>query len=1027
MLILAGLLAVLYFITARPITTADPASHQLMGLAASLATEHTAAIDHFVSATGGSFLNSPMQAFDLAYYAGHYYSASAPGAAFLAVPFYSLGVLFGDAGGSAFVSGLAALAGAGTLLLVYAIARRLGSAVASARFAVLALGLTSALWGEADRFSPAVFSLLLLSLVLWLVIPPLPAQILREGQTRLTGWRLVLLGLALGFGVVVDYPNLVWVILVIPYLIWHRRLSPFGWLMLGLTGLIGLLPLLVYNQQLFGRPWIFSYSFLLNAPDAHSLVGQFLKGFHSTNLQDTLLGYGRSLLGPVLEVLGVVGLVLLFRQRGKSSVTIFLVATMLVVWLSGLLRFNPGGGIMQADFVVGMLPALVVGLAVWHENFMFMTRLEKEWIPISLIAVLGLFYWVCWPGFAPNFGAVVYLLPLAGLVLVGGLIWRFLPVMRWQKSFTLLGLLILLGVILTLLASPGRPAFAANGNNDLLTNGSLQCQGATVSGWYLGKQPLVCPASGKLTLTSGQQLQPYLVPVQGGKVYQVQFDSALPGQLSWLWLDDGQHAIQLAGGESTSNFCNGCNYRDQRAAPPGAAYLRLVFAATGAGSLANFHLFDDGVRLEPMPNYAKAALAFSFDWESAMGGLIHSKGGAPTDDADSGGDAGSLNAISGENVQAALADSVNRGLAMRQGADYLMKIFAQYKVSGTFYATGYNLLDGNRDHHVFVNNPIYKWASPKNGWTDYWLSHTWYSNDPFGDYKSDPAWYFGDQTDHLKAAGQDIESHTFGHLYVRGTTIQEFTDDMETFLEYADLKDLPQPRQFAFPWKSSNSVGPAWYNWMADHGFQSITRLYDYQQGIQEDSTGLLRFDTGELTISHTVIYSSTIGPNNAYYYLSQAPGEPRLFALHDYQLVPGPASDQQAANLINELLQRRGYGSVWTHPEAIVTPGDQLSWARVVDYATQQRPKGLWVDSVANIIGYRFDMTKVGVESHWSDNGHKLTLTLTNPTDHALNGVTLTLPASAKSVSGGASFQGAQVLAPTLPAGQSLSLEVEL
>ena len=39
---------------------------------------------------------------------------------------------------------------------------------------------------------------------------------------------------------------------------------------------------------------------------------------------------------------------------------------------------------------------------------------------------------------------------------------------------------------------------------------------------------------------------------------------------------------------------------------------------------------------------------------------------------------------------------------MRQGADILLQIFATHAISATFYATGYNLLDGNTAHQTLL-------------------------------------------------------------------------------------------------------------------------------------------------------------------------------------------------------------------------------------------------------------------------------------------------------------------------------------
>jgi peptidoglycan/xylan/chitin deacetylase (PgdA/CDA1 family) len=428
-----------------------------------------------------------------------------------------------------------------------------------------------------------------------------------------------------------------------------------------------------------------------------------------------------------------------------------------------------------------------------------------------------------------------------------------------------------------------------------------------------------------------------------------------------------------------------------------------------------------------MQNYATAALSFSFDWESAMGGLIHSKGGASF--AQGEGEAGGI-AASETNRQRAVANAEERGMLMRQGADNLLSFFQQFNIRGTFYATGYNLIDGNSDRIQFNGNPIYKWASTKNLWdNDYWTTHPWYGDDPYGTYQTNPAWYFGDQTDRLLKAGQDIQSHTFGHLYVRGTSPAEFQQDLETWLNYANARGI-EARSFAFPWTSSNSVKGEHYKILADLGFSSVTRLYPADQGIRVGGDGGLSFDNGKRTSDNKVSYEAEAGPQNFYYYLSRIKYEPRLLSLNDYQLISTDKSEAQAKALIDQLLIRRGYGSIWTHPEAVVDPRDKGFWQRVIAYAASKRDSGLWVDSVTNIIQQRLDIQKVGVETTYStENGQtRLRITLTNRNPHPVEGLTITLPGKINRMQFAdgkpyQDFKGTQFVIPKLETGQSITL----
>ena len=106
------------------------------------------------------------------------------------------------------------------------------------------------------------------------------------------------------------------------------------------------------------------------------------------------------------------------------------------------------------------------------------------------------------------------------------------------------------------------------------------------------------------------------------------------------------------------------------------------------------------MRVEPFPDGQRAALAFSFDWESAMGGLIHSRSGEAN--AEGEGAAVSMGADGAPSV----ADAEEKGLRMRDGAQFLADLFARYGIRATFYATGYDLLSGNPTCEKFLGDLV---------------------------------------------------------------------------------------------------------------------------------------------------------------------------------------------------------------------------------------------------------------------------------------------------------------------------------
>jgi peptidoglycan/xylan/chitin deacetylase (PgdA/CDA1 family) len=447
-------------------------------------------------------------------------------------------------------------------------------------------------------------------------------------------------------------------------------------------------------------------------------------------------------------------------------------------------------------------------------------------------------------------------------------------------------------------------------------------------------------------------------------------------------------------------------------APPQAAYLQLVIRQlSGNGQYVDVKLTADGVRVEPYPDGARAALAFSFDWESAMGGSIHSKGAEIHDPA------------------AATA----HGLAMRQGADILREIFATDAVSATFYATGYNLLDGNTERRTFAGNPTYSWARPKWGWaTDYWTTHPWYGDDPFGTVQTDPAWYFGDQTDTLRAAGHEIGSHTFGHLYVRGSTPEELDTDLTEWDRAAAARGLPAVQSFAFPWQSSNSLisggtgRSSFYDVMAAHGITSVTRLYpsDLRDHYTMSAVPLYISPTLQISPSISIMPDFLLGPP------LEGAGDLAITGTvaGGVDVARGEVGTVAGAKqVIDTVLARRGVTSFWNHPEQLATNPDVANtWRETVAYAAAQRPKGLWIAPVSTIAGYMRDMRQVEVV--WQEQPGGYGAVVTNHTDHALDGVTLSfpVPVAAATVEGQPAPRstGTLVVLPRLAAGATVDVQ---
>jgi hypothetical protein len=371
---------------------------------------------------------------------------------------------------------------------------------------------------------------------------------------------------------------------------------------------------------------------------------------------------------------------------------------------------------------------------------------------------------------------------------------------------------------------------------------------------------------------------------------------------------------------------------------------------------------------------------------------------------------------------------------MRQGAAWLADLFATHAISATFYATGYNLLDGNTERRVFSGNPTYAWAKPKWGWpTDYWTQHPWFGDDPFGTVQTDPGWYFGDQTDALRAAGHEIASHTFGHLYVRGATPDELEIDQAEWDRAAQARGLPPVQSFAFPWQSSNSIisgnRSGFYDVLAAHGITSVTRLYPGDVADHYALGAARLYITPTMTISPliSVMPDFILGPA-----LPADLGDAVVTGTVGSTLdeARGTAGGANAARqVIDTVLARRGVTSFWNHPEQLAANAEvQSIWRDTVAYADAKRQDGLWIAPVSTIVRYMQDMR--AVEVVWRQAGGGYEAVVTNHTDHALDGVTLSFPirVEAATVEGQAAPRVAEsrVVLPRLAAGATLTVAAQ-
>ncbi len=307
---------------------------------------------------------------DKAYYQGHYYSARAPGLALFALPFYdALNVVGAESWTDAHVAppnhpgdemiyliGLWAnvLPGLLLALLVWRVAERFEPGYGAA--AAVALGLGTMVLPLSTLLFSHVFTTFLGFAAFWLM--------LRERDGPPSAMLLGLAGLAMGYAFSSEYPTFFVAVVLGGYLLSRRDartptliVQRAGAYVLG--GLIGIIPLLLYNHYAFG-----SWTHL-----AYSSIPRQQQGFFGIDLPSlrvlaTLLLDSRGLLtiSPVL-ILGGLGTVLLYK-RGKraEALTITGICVCYLGYNAGYyLPF--GGGFEGPRFLTTMLPFLALGIA----------------------------------------------------------------------------------------------------------------------------------------------------------------------------------------------------------------------------------------------------------------------------------------------------------------------------------------------------------------------------------------------------------------------------------------------------------------------------------------------------------------------------------------------------------------------------------------------------------------------------------------------------------------------------------------
>ncbi|HEV2975412.1 MAG TPA: hypothetical protein VGX69_10555 [Solirubrobacteraceae bacterium] len=331
---------------------------------------------------------------DKAEYHGHYFSARAPGLALYSLPFYEL---LKGAGAPAIARESKALRGEDEmidfvglwgnvlpglilLLLVWRVAERFEPGYGVAAAVIVGLG-TMVL-----PFSTLLFSHVFSAMLGFAAF----AVMLRERAGPPRPLLLAAAGLLVGYAITSEYPLAFVAVVLAGYLLsredaWTPRLLALRAGAYVAGGVVGIVPLLLYNHAAFG-----SWTHL-----AYSNIPQQQKGFFGISAPSlpvlaTLLFDSRGLLtlSPVL-IMGAIGTVLLYRRGNRAeALTSAAVCVCYLGYNSGYyLPF--GGGSMGPRFLITLLPFLGFPIALALRRFPGPTlALAGASIAVAIVATI---------------------------------------------------------------------------------------------------------------------------------------------------------------------------------------------------------------------------------------------------------------------------------------------------------------------------------------------------------------------------------------------------------------------------------------------------------------------------------------------------------------------------------------------------------------------------------------------------------------------------------------------------------------
>jgi hypothetical protein len=376
---------------------ADPNQNSRLDMVFAVVEDGTFRIDNYVANT-----------VDYAKVGSHYYSDKAPGTAFIGIPVYAGLRVFLDfpvinpimdrlSNNAAFQSTLNT-EGTGILeqkvrfaiaqivitfvvaviptsllgVLLYRFSRKLGAV----QWVALAVVLVYALLTPAFAYAGALYGHQLSAFLLFLVF------YLLFVNEQISGWKMFLLGLALGYAVVTEYPVVLIVLTLYVYAFYKLARAgkwlQIGWLTLG--GGVVAAGWMAYNTYIFGGPLTLGYSYSELWVDEHST------GFMSLTLPHWAASWGITFSGfrglfyisPIL-LLALPGFVLWWRKAvHRAAFVVVLLVSLEMFFFNASSIMWWGGFAIGPRYLLPMLPFFTLPLA-----FTLQAWGDKLWLRVS--------------------------------------------------------------------------------------------------------------------------------------------------------------------------------------------------------------------------------------------------------------------------------------------------------------------------------------------------------------------------------------------------------------------------------------------------------------------------------------------------------------------------------------------------------------------------------------------------------------------------------------------------------------------